>query len=296
MDIEKIIDAYYQEDTEIKKDSIRNWFSQVSKMTNSENIEECFKSKNFLLRCFYSSKTTTISRSQYQRIKEILLCILDYCHIDKSIIPTREEVIEESNMCGFFCDLHSVLNFIDEVCIDKINDYNPRVGLIRIKSIAILTWLGFSPSEIGTLIRADIKVGNRIYIKKGDEEIEISKELFQILSLQAEQGYVMTFPRGKRYKYKVQTEYVIKDRDGNQLPVNKIYRLFNLFNEASNKLSVLSFKGLQISSLFVSIREDKSNEDLYTKIQRHAHCDKHVSYGYKKLYSQWVKKFFNEEI
>lgn len=296
MDIEKIIDTYCSEHAESKKTNIRNWFAQVEKIANGTPLEECFRSKDFLLKCFFTSKTSTVSRSQYQRIKEILLYIFDCCNIDKAIIPSRDEVIEASQMCGFFADLHSALCFIDEIGRNTITNYNPAIGLVRLKSIVILAWLGFTPSEMVELVRSDIKVGNIISIQKGNEQIEISNELFKILSLQAEQDGVMTFPRGRIYAYKIETEYLIKNRIGEPMLPDHLHHLFKQFNEYANGLSVLSFKGLQISSLFAKIREDKSSEDLYTKIQKHAHCDKRVSYGYKKLYSQWSKKFFNEEI
>lgn len=296
MDIEKIIDAYCGEQNEKKKVNIRNWLAQINKMSNSIPLEESLRSKHFLLRCFSTSKTNTVSRSQYQRIKELLLYVLNYYDIDKSIIPSRDEVIKSSQMSGFFGDLNSALSFVDEIGRHTIVGYNSSNGLVRIKSIVILSWLGFSPEEIVNLVYSDIKFDKTAYIQKCNEKIELPNELFRILSLQAESTDVMTFPRGRIYTYKIQTEYLIKNRSGERMLVDHLHHLFKQFNEVANSSSVLSFKGLKISSLFVRIYEDRSSEDIYTKIQKHAQCDKRVSYGYKRLYLQWLKKFHNEEI
>lgn len=296
MDIEKIIDTYCSEHNETKKATIRSWFAQIEKISKDTPLETSLRSKDFLLRCFSTSKTSTVSRSQYQKIKELLLYVLDYCGIDKSIIPTRDEVIEASQICGFFGDLESVLSLIDEVGIRNIDGYNPNNGLVRIKSVVILAWFGFSPEEIINFACSDIKFDKIAFIQREDEKIELSNELFRILSLQAESPGVMTLPRGRVYNYKVQTEYLIKNRNGEALFADTLHHLIERFNKVANCLNVLSFKGLKISGLFTKIYEDKSDEDLYTKIQKHAKCDQRVSYGYKKLYLQWIKKFHNEEI
>ena len=296
MVIEKIIDTYCGEHNEAKKANIRSWFTQIEKMSKDVPLEKSLRSKEFLLKCFTTSKTSTVSRSQYQRIKEILVYIFDCYGIDKSIIPSRDEVIESSQMYGFFGDLMSALSLVDEVGCHTVASYSPNNGLIRIKSIVILAWLGFSPEEIVQVVRSDIKYDKAICIQRGEEKIELTNELFRILSLQAESSGVMTFPRGRIYPYKVQTEYLIKNRSGEPMLADHLHHLFKQFNAVANNLGVLSFKGLKISSLFVRIYEDKSDEDICAKIQKYAQCDKHVSYGYKRLYLQWMKKFHKEEI
>ena len=296
MDIEKIIETYCDGQAETKKRNIRNWFSQVQKIAGDTPLLDAFKSTDFLLKCFFTSKTNTISRSQYQRIKEILLYICDYACIDNSIIPAREDVIESSQMQGFFRDLPSVLSYIDEVAEAVISGYKKVPGMLRLKSIAILAWFGFSPMEIADMSRLDIKTSEKYCIQTKEKSVEIPPEFLKTILLQAEQNYVATFPNGKIYTYKVETDYVIKNHSGNPMLADHIRHLFKRFNEVSNYSNVLSFKGLQISGLFSRIHEDATNEELHLKIQRHANCNRTMSYGYKKIYGQWLKKFFNEEI
>lgn len=294
MDIEKFITTYYSGSNETKIAAVRNWIAQVEKYANHKSISECMRSKEFILTCFYASKTTTVSRAQYHRIKEILLNICDFLYIDEAIIPSREEVIEASFMCGFFKSLQAALSFIDEIGGDLIEDYSVNDGLIRLKSIAILAWIGFTSNEVVELMCSDIvQTNDGFFIRRGEKNIPISKDMYEILSLQAEKDYVVTFPRGRSYKYKVETNYLIKNRVGEQMQTDNIHHLFKQFNDESGSIYVLSFKGLQMSSLFVKLYEDDTQEDLYTKIQRIANCDKRVSYGYKKIYLQWVKKFFS---
>ncbi len=297
MDIGNIIEAYCNSATKPRETDVKRWYSKICDLSGAESLENSLKSRDFLLRCFATTGTNTISRTQYYSVKEILAYILERLGIDKENIPSREEIIEFSEMRCYFADIASVISFIDEVGLRMIDGYNPKNGLVRLKSIAILSWYGYSTQEIAEFLNSYIKFDGVPYLQKNDERLDLTEEEYHILSLQAESTSITTLPKGKTYSYKYNTDYLIKNRSGNPLNCgDNVSKLVEYFNTAANDTRLLSCKGLKLSGIFERIYTDNSSDTIIEKIQRHEKCQRNFAYGRKIIYLKWLKKFHNSEV
>lgn len=295
MDIEKIITNYCKQHGEDKRPFLAKWLRRIENAANGIPLEEALVDRRFIVKCFIPENSNTVSRAQYYKIKNLLIYLLDECDIELTVIPTYSELIENAQMNGYFENLTSVLSFIDRVGENTRQKSKSPNAMSRIKAVATLAWVGFTPEEIVNLTTADLKLDTNAYIKKGEEDILISMEAFGVLSTQAKNNWFIRLSDGKKWLHNVQTDALIKDRAGEPVTLNGVYQIFKNFNDYSNSKRVLSFKSLKLSHCFESIYNDGVHDNLIATIQKRLGCEYHSAFAYKRLYLQWVKTFHNQE-
>ncbi len=298
---DEFIECYYPSVTISRRNSIKSFLNNVTEVVGNKPIEEALKNKLTLCDIFYIQKSGNMSRSHYQKIKEYLINLFDFLGI-QAIIPTREEVLNSLDNIYYFRGINEMLNFIDEVGEHVLPYYNPTADLVRVKSICVLGWLGFTIEEIVNLKKSNLSLvgcnGYRLSNKHGT--FEIFDAPFAALYYLSELNEYKGIPSGKKIVLKSNEEYLFRSQNITRekldaLTIAVILKRFNSCIPSSRHIQIL-FRNLHKNALFIEIYNDISNRSLMEKITDIMKCDYKVGLSYKEQYNKFVTLLKNNEI
>ena len=153
IDYQDFAARYYPSANTARQNDITRFLDNLAEIIGETPLADALKNTQVLCAAFYLQKAgNNISRPHYQKIKEYLINLLDFVGVDATV-PTREEVLASQDTICYFCGINELLEFVDKVGNSALANYNPTTDLVRVKSVCVLGWLGFTPDEI-----ADIKV------------------------------------------------------------------------------------------------------------------------------------------
>ncbi len=300
LDFDVFITRYYPTANESKVNDITRFLNNVVSLLGDKPLEESLKNKTFLCKTFFLQKVGgSVSRPHYQKIKDYILNLLDYCGVQADI-PSREDVLASQEVITFVKDLDALLDFIDSVGADKLNGYHPIKDLPYIKSIVILGWYGFDAQEIAEMPKNILSASmNEYYIINpylpDKSRIEISARAYQIISyLENCSGY-RTLPSGKVRNFCGFDEFMFRplSKGAQAISADSIAQAIKRFNKEIPFTSdfAINFRTLKKNAYFVKVYEDKSDLTVTKKIMKHMGCSLKMAIGFNKQYYKWVELF-----
>ena len=227
--------------------------------------------------------------------------LFDFVGIEATV-PTREEVLASQDTICYFRGINELLEFIDKVGNSALANYNPTTDLVRVKSVCVLGWLGFTPDEI-----ADIKVrdltpidlsGYKVTNKSGTYEVygQPFTALYYLSGLEEYNG----LPSGRKIILKGSDEYLFRPTDANceKLDGGQIIQIIKRFNNCiprSMKTSIV-FRNLHKNALFIEVYNDTTDKSLINKITSIMGCTLNYAFSYRDQYMKFVEALENNRI
>ena len=295
MDTNTFIAKYYPAAGDAKICDLKRWLAHVEKLIEAENTEpqKALANQDFLCKTFYISKTSGVSRPSYQKIKEFLLSLLDFYGV-KTTIPARETVLASQEVTSFFPALAAVIALIDNAGEKKLDNYDPHIDLLHIKSIVVLGWYGLSLEEAASLKKNQIvKTGSgeskKHYISLKDN-IEISETAFNILKRFSSTDEYRGFPGGKMISVISDLDYLFLPTrsDNDRIKAINLADILKRFNPSASDMGyAIYYRNLRKSALFKDVYEDKTTRKTCRNIMKYFGCNSTMAYGFEKEYNQW---------
>lgn len=298
------IERYYKDCNESKEIDVNRFLLHIETLADEINvsIEDALKNKAILIKAFYiQGSSGNISRSHYQKIKKYISDLMDMYNVSAEI-PSCKEVIDSNETIGLFGSLDDLLNFIDKVgeaCLGA--EYNPLQDLIVIKTICILSWNKFSPSEIIAIKADDLQFGkNGTYtiLHKG-QEVEFSKAATEILKAMCKLETYKALPSGKKIRLVGNdiSEYLLRPaisakqtgmRYKDEVAITSILSRFNK-SAPSEFNKVILLRNLKNNASFLEIYHATTEERLNEKIMRIMQTDRISALSYEKQYLRFAE-------
>jgi hypothetical protein len=198
--------------------------------------------------------------------------LLEFLGVEAKI-PSWEAVAGTGRGCAYYKDLPGVIDFIDSVGEEYYDGYDKTEDLLFVKSIAVLSWRGFSEREMQTMqksaVFADKKTKPaRYYASGGGKTVEISAREYSILKGLADADSHRGFPSGVVRYYKGYEKRLFRPvtlAEACEYPYLK--STLQRFNAAASlRGKVVTMSALKKNGLFVKIYEDKTRTSIYEKI------------------------------
>lgn len=301
MDYKLFLTTYYPNANDQRVDDVARFFSYVESILDSKPIEEALIDKGFLCKAFYLQETSGISKPHYLKIKDYLTNLFDYYKV-KSEVPSREDVIASQTTICYFKDLDNLLDFIDYVGEIRLSNYNKRVDLANIKTVAALGWYGLTTQEITILPRFCVgRNDTEFWLAKPDgTRVAISERVFNIISTLRSLDEYRGLPSGRKIIFKGDDTYLFRATTATceSITEDHIIQIIRRFNGAIPPTcnNALNFRKLRKNALFEIVYNDNSDELLVHKIMKHMECNRRVAQGYKLEYDRWVELYHKDEI
>lgn len=292
---------YYPTANTARQDDIARFLDNLKDIIGETPLADALKKAQILCSAFYLQKAGNISRPHYQKIKEYLINLFDFVGIEATV-PTREEVLASQETICYFRGINELLEFIDKVGSSALTSYNPTADLVRVKSVCVLGWLGFTPDEI-----ADIKVrdlspidlsGYKVSNKSGTYEVygQPFTALYYLSSLEEYNG----LPSGRRIILKSNDEYLFRSTDANceKLDGGQIIQIIKRFNNCiphTMKTSIV-FRNLHKNALFIEVYNDTTDKSLINKIIAIMGCSLNYAFNYRDQYMKFVEALESNKI
>lgn len=299
IDGKKFVNEYYAAASESKKNDVLRYIDNLNTIIG-ENGNEMLKDKSTLCKSFFISKSSGISRTNYQKLKKYLGEVLAFCKIPVSV-PTRDEVLSFQTLRCYYEDLTSLLDFVDKVGYGRLEHYNPNADLLNIKAIIILGWNGYSSQDIINAKKSDLysKAGELYSITIDGKTAILDWRSFNTLSNLAFMYSYRGFPSGKLQILKGNSDYLFRPTvagmsQSNEEQVKQALKRFNSYIKPLYN-SMICFGKLHKNALFVQIYNDASDKTLFEKIVQYANCSAVLAYGYQKEYMQWLDVYHPED-
>ncbi len=302
IDFKDFVERYYPSANIAQRNDIKRFLDNLLKIIGDTPLNEALKNTQVLHNSFYLQKVgNDISRPHYQKIKGYLNNLIDFLDIN-STIPTREEVLTSQNTMSYFKGIDDLFDFIDKVGNSLLADYDPTKDLVRIKSICVLGWLGFSPDEIANIKIDDLSrvdtIGYRLINKMGSHEI-YGKSFLALFYLTELKEY-SALPSGKKTSIKGNEEYLLRPTVANceKLDGEAIIQIIKRFNNCippSMKTSIM-FRNLYKNALFIEVYNDKSDKSIIQKIISVMRCSPNYALNYKAQYIKFAENLDKNKI
>ena len=299
---DEFLDKYYPSANTSRKNDVKRFLENYEKVTKDMQPQIVLLDKRVVCQLFFLQQTGSISRSHYQKVKEYIINLFDFVGVN-GVIPTREEVISSQDKVCFFRSIEALLDFIDKVGSVCMDTYNPTADLVRVKSICVLGWLGFTPSEIANLKKKDLKLSScnsKFIINHSSDTYEISGAPFaSLFYLRTLQQY-RSIPHGKLMVLKGNEDYLFRPTVSHcdRLDEGQIIQTIKRFNSQIPDLESTSivFRNLHKNALFLEIYYDKRNNSLIEKIISIMKCTPNSALNYKEQYLKFASAMDNNEI
>lgn len=302
IDYQDFAARYYPSANTARQNDITRFLDNLAEIIGETPLADALKNTQVLCAAFYLQKAgNNISRPHYQKIKEYLINLLDFVGVDATV-PTREEVLASQDTICYFRGINELLEFVDKVGNSALANYNPTTDLVRVKSVCVLGWLGFTPDEI-----ADIKVrdltpidlsGYKVTNKSGTYEVygQPFTALYYLSGLKEYNG----LPSGRRIILKGSDEYLFRPTDANceKLDGGQIIQIIKRFNNCiprSMKTSIV-FRNLHKNALFIEVYNDTTDKSLINKITSIMGCTLNYAFSYRDQYMKFVEALENNKI
>lgn len=293
---------YYPTANTARQDDVARFLDNLKDIIGETPLADALKNAQVLCSAFYLQKAgNNISRPHYQKIKEYLINLFDFVGVEATV-PTREEVLASQETICYFRGINELLEFIDKVGASALVNYNPTTDLVRVKSVCVLGWLGFTPDEI-----ADIKVrdlspidlsGYKVSNKSGIYEVygQPFTALYYLSGLEEYNG----LPSGRKVILKGNDEYLFRPTDANceKLDGGQIIQIIKRFNNCiphSMKTSIV-FRNLHKNALFIEVYNDTSEKSLINKITDIMGCTLNYAFNYRDQYMKFVEALESNKI
>lgn len=299
LDCKLFLEKYYPNANEQKANDIARFIAYVKSILGTTPVEEALKDYKFLCKTFYLQKTGGIVYSHYLKIKDYLLNLFEYYGVE-STVPSREDVIAAQTTVCYFKDLDDLLDFIDYVGELKLDNYNKRIDLANIKTVAVLGWYGLTTQEIATLPNACIGTADgSFWVYKPDgSRIEISEHAYSIISILRSLDEYRGFPSGRKIIFKGDNTHLFRTKTSSceVITEDHIIQIIRRFNDAIPPTcnNAINFRKLKKNALFETVYNDTSDQLVIHKIMKHMECNRNVAQGYKLEYERWLNLYHNE--
>lgn len=209
----------------------------------------------------FESQKWTVNRSSFTKNKSIITSYIFWLQqIDGKVYDTdlKQLTAFDVNKQSSFGDRYFKS---EEDLIDFLRKSVPEEVHLRIKAIAVLSWVGFSLEEIALLKKEDLN--SKELTIKGEK---VSERIFYIVSSCAEQTcYSITAGKGKAKVYRlIDNEYIIRVRNTKESTKDcvTLAMLNNLVGKANryikNNLTnrrQISTRAIMKSGFFYHLRE-----------------------------------------
>ena len=302
IDYQDFVARYYPSANSARQQDVARFLDNLAEIIGETPLADALKNTQALCSAFYLQKAgNNISRPHYQKIKEYLINLFDFVGIEATV-PTREEVLASQDTICYFRGINELLEFIDKVGNSALANYNPTTDLVRVKSVCVLGWLGFTPDEI-----ADIKVrdltpidlsGYKVTNKSGTYEVygQPFTVLYYLSGLEEYNG----LPSGRKIILKGSDEYLFRPTDANceKLDGGQIIQIIKRFNNCiprSMKTSIV-FRNLHKNALFIEVYNDTTDKSLINKITSIMGCTLNYAFSYRDQYMKFVEALENNRI
>lgn len=340
MDYKSFIKKYYSEANEYTLSYVDFFLSQVKKMvveakrtigntvSEKEIFTALFEDKNNIKILSYSAKYSSgkkadVGITKLYILKTFLINFADWLNTQNLIENydelvkyitslTPEKMLSEDSMAQiYFKSIDDVISFIDNIgqnCFNQIaatkkgfDSYDRNEDLLFIKTIAILSWRGYSYEEMLQIKKEDVCIrGNTNYciIKPIRKNISILE--YKILQNFASATEQRGLPSGRLTKYN-NTNMLLRPQKSKQILVpNAIVCNLNRFNDYASSINspfLLNTKALTKSGFYVMLHDTcKNNDDSITQnIMRLKNCDYTQAFRARQYYEIWRKMFYPDE-
>lgn len=299
---EDFVARYYPTANTARQNDIERFLDNLTDIIGETPLKDALKNTQILCSAFYLQKAgNNISRPHYQKIKEYLINLFDFVGVDATVL-TREEVLASQETICYFRGINELLEFIDKVGSAALDNYNPTKDLVRVKSICVLGWLGFTPDEIANIKVRDLSPidisGYKVSNKSGTYEVygQPFTALYYLSGLKEYSG----LPSGRRVILKGNDEYLFRPTDANceKLDGGQIIQIIKRFNHCiptSIKTSI-AFRNLHKNALFLEIYNDTTDKSLINKIASIMGCTQNYALNYRDQYLKFVNALENNKI
>ncbi len=301
IDFEKFTERFYPTANISRQDDIKRFLKHLEELTGDKQIESILTNEQQMCSLFFLQKTGNVSRPHYQKIKEYLLRICDFLGV-KGTIPSRETVLASQQKICYFRSIDDLLSFIDDIGRDTLSTYDPTSDLVRVKSICILGWLGWSAAAIADMqIKDLIPIGfNGFKLCNQNNAYEIYGEAFASLYYLSSLDEYNSLPSGKRVFLSGNKEFLFRPTSKGEerlteLSIIQVLKRFNALIPSSSKRSIV-FRNLHKNNLFLEIYNDHAESNLIAKIIKHMNCSQNYALNYKNQYLEFVNALENNKI
>lgn len=294
LDFDAFISKYYPNAGEQRLSDVRRFLAHISELAGNSVLSEKLADHDFLCNAFYMQRLNSITRTHYQKIKEYLLNLFDWYNI-KAEVPTQEEVIEFTQVYAYFRSLESALQFIDHVGELRLVNYNASQDLVIVKSIFILGWYGLSLKEIVSLKKVDIsknKDGDGLVCFGNKCIIVDAISIDALMNLKYLDNY-KSLPNGTTKTLKGCEDCLFRPTAANcdgvaETHIAQFLKRFN-DNVPRHLHQNIAFRNIYRNAKFVDVYNDKSNDSLLQKIEKHTACSPKQAFSYRTQYLAWVE-------
>ncbi|WP_303341532.1 hypothetical protein [uncultured Duncaniella sp.] len=302
IDYQDFVARYYPSANNARQDDITRFLDNLVEIIGDTPLANALRNTQVLCSAFYLQKIgNNISRPHYQKIKEYLINLFDFVGVDATV-PTREEVLASQETICYFRGINELLEFIDKVGSLALTNYNPTADLVRVKSICVLGWLGFTPDEIANIKVRDLSPidisGYKVSNKNGTYEVygQLFAALYYLSGLEEYNG----LPSGRRVILKGNDEYLFRPTDANceKLDGGQIIQIIKRFNHCiprSIKTSIV-FRNLHKNALFLEVYNDATDKSLINKIASIMGCTPNYAFNYRDQYLKFVEALESNKI
>jgi hypothetical protein len=294
LDFDAFVSKYYPNANEQRTNDVKRFLTHVTNLLGDSLLVDKLADRNFLCDAFYMQRLNSITRTHYQKIKEYLVNLFDWCGVQGEV-PSRENVIEFTHVYAYFRSLESAMQFIDHVGELILADYNPTQDLVVVKAIFILGWYGLSLKEIVALRRACVTECRNGYgiVSIGDEQISIDAESAKVLMYLKYLDCYKSLPNGKIRYFKSCDEYMFRPTAVGCEGMLETYivQILNRFNThvPRHLHQNIAFRNIYRNAKFVDISNDNSNTPLLEKIQIYTKCSPKQAFSYRTQYLAWLE-------
>lgn len=296
VDYNEFVSRYYPYANEQKLGDIKRFISVVND-TKKDTIDRFFK-EPYVCSLFYIQKTNGVSAPHYKKIKGYLSSLFAFLGISAKI-PTRETVLGARQVLCLFPCIDSMFDFIDEIGNKHLENYDTNKDLLNIKAIVALGWYGFSIMQVMQLPRRCLSTKNGEYFVESTDGTftKIRERAYKYIDLYANSDFHRGLPTGRKVYYKSDDSMLIRGSSVGRADDNIVAFSLARFNKMipSNARAIL-FRNLHSNALFVELYENKSEEELTTRIIRIMSCNSDRAYYYVQDYMKWVQLFHPKKI
>lgn len=294
INFEEFVQQYYPNTDNNKQNDLKRFILNVEGLAKNSNIKESLKDSRFVCKTFFMQKGCCISRPHYQKIKKYLTDLSKYLGVDFEI-PSRDDVLASQEMLTYFGSIDDVLDFINEMGIKNVPDFDKRIDLVYLKSLVVLGWRGLTANQIVNIKKTDCFLNNNQGYIKGDEfEVLLNKKETEVIAVLINTESYKGYPSGKLIRFKGSESYLFRPTSSSvSAPIeeNTLLHALRRFNDANDSLRMITFRSLRKNGAFEDVYKDKSEASLYIKIMKRFNCDRIVAIGISREYNRWVELF-----
>lgn len=286
---------------EVLPEPDRRWAVAFCKTLDGVFDDECFEDLARVSTLFYGNGNG-LSKAQYYRKRKLVVDfyqwlleqnVVDEAFVAKICSLKLDDIVTDKELTTYyFASLDAALSFITQIGI--MHGLGRPRDLLTIKSIAILSWYQFAPSDMVKMLKSDIDAEARtIHTRDGDAIILPSKYI-DILQMFAETDVHKGFPNQKIQIFQP-SFFLFRSSRQPQMTTNNIDCYLKRFNAETMGTQLLGLTALRKNGTMERIHNmENSGQTINSIVQSLIGSDRAMAFGYARFYRAWRAKFYPE--